>query len=150
VTESMIHVPMSEALCRIIALSIERQDDEEFVDEVLASRGFEVISYKPMYKVADRLVHLGANGMLFPPSRDEEMFVNVYDLEGRKAAKRWLLRRLKAVTVAPFDPSPRSRRMIQRVMYVPVGSDLESRLAPKIRRPIPTKKVTFLESGTLS
>lgn len=131
---TVLHMSARDAMRRIIALSIEHGDDDEFIEWTVTTDGFEVFSTHALWRLGERLATDAANGELFPEGGpDAVAFEGVYETHGRREAVKWIWARI--VRVTPPRPE-KGRPIIQRVFYVPVGSKLEAsrRRAPKTRR----------------
>lgn len=133
------------AMRQIIANCIERGNDPDFVDALLEQKGFEVYSYGPLWRAFTDLERDGANGELYPdPSGpDAVAFLEVYESEGRAAARKWLNRRFR--TEAPAEKIKGRKWGIYRAFYVPVGSLIEERLRRKPKRTERTERVRLTD-----
>jgi len=130
---TVLHMAVRDAMRKVIALSIEHGDDQEFIDWTVETDGFEVFSRHALWRSSELLVVDAANGELFPEGgADATAFDDVFETHGRREAGRWLRSRL---VTSSLQQSPDGYGATQRVFYVPVGSKLEaSRLrAPKTK-----------------
>ena len=130
--KSVFHVPTMQALVEITSLSIADGDDEDFIDEVKHSGGFEVWSYRPIWRHFKGLSTLAANQELFPiGGPDEAAFLSCFEFEGASNALKWLRNRYRVTRSTSYIDEGRGRSTSQFVVYVPVKSKLEEALTLK-------------------
>ena len=142
----LVHLETKQAIVKIIELSIQHGNDPEFVAAVEEAGGFTVFTNFALWRHLEVLTRRAGNGEVFPPgSADEAAFMDVLDNYGHTMARRWLNKRLRTGELVPVT-GRRWDGSTQTVMYVPVGSLLESR--PHPRPPRRRREVRLTQEGT--
>jgi hypothetical protein len=121
-----LHMMPRDALRFIINDAIDHGDDQDYIDEILETGGYEFTSRKQgIWGNYRSLVIDAANLSVFPRGGpDEAEFLRVYEVEGRRAAAVWFRGRFKVKLVERVTKRGNYSHYLHRVAYFPVGSKL--------------------------